>query len=643
MQPSHLHVRVSRDASQGAIRMVAMTGRSNAPDASDVVHRRTLIAYNMTSTHVQTTHDYLLGLRQHLGGTVEFLHVTHDAHVDLDLSPYDVIFHNYCARLCFAGYVSESYRKALREFRGLKILAVQDEYDHTDVLKAEIRDLGFHLVLTCVPQDSLEYVYPASEFPGVEFMTVFTGYVPDDFADKHRQVLPVAERPILLGYRGRDIGGRYGRLGFEKYEVGRRMREECEARGIACDIAMDEASRIYGDDWFRFVGNCRAMLGSESGSNVFDFDGTIRKQYDAMAAATGRVPSYEEFAPFIAERDAEIDMGQISPRVFECAVMRTPMILIRGRYSGAIEPDDHYIAIERDFSNAGEVLARLEDVEALQAMADRAYDHLVASGQFGYAAFAEQLGEAIQRLAVEHNAKAMPPVPGAGVTNDSWSVSVLREQPTTEPKGMDDYRRKQALLHAPTYADTARHLRGTLVDAARGFEGVFKQYEQTAKVLFANSNGADADDQRIRAQMFDALAAARSAIEPVEQRAARYDDARAELARQRASLPGDADIEAELLDFQIAELDQAWNEGILADYQRLVDAHDNVQRIAGVISQVRAHDLPVAQRAELLIIRAKALAWQPKVEVARKLAQRFPVLRRIARAVITRLRPRSSK
>jgi len=57
-------------------------------------------------------------------------------------------------------------------------------------------------------------------------------------------------------------------------------------------------------------------------------------------------------APHVfAEREKEISMGQISPRVFECALMRTPMVLFRGRYSDAIAPDEHYISLEKDFSN----------------------------------------------------------------------------------------------------------------------------------------------------------------------------------------------------------------------------------------------------------------------------------------------------
>ena len=48
--------------------------------------------------------------------------------------------------------------------------------------------------------------------------------------------------------------------------------------------------------------------------------------------------------------------------------MMTPMILFRGSYSQAIEPDVHYIPLEKDFSNADAILARLDDLEYLQGL-----------------------------------------------------------------------------------------------------------------------------------------------------------------------------------------------------------------------------------------------------------------------------------
>lgn len=364
--------------------------------------RRLLVAYSKASTYVQTTRDYLLMLKQHLGYDTDYVHVTHGAKLAVDLNDYDVVFNSYCVRHCFDGYVSESFSERLRSYRGLKVMAVQDEYDRTNAVRAAIRDLGFHIVLTCVPQASLDYVYPRSHFPDVDFITVFTGYVSTALLSRAKNPKPLAERPIRVGYRGRDIGGRYGRLGFDKFEIGRRMAIECARQGIPTDIAMDEESRIYGPAWFDFIENCRVMLGSESGSNVFDFDGSIQERYERMKrVGGGRAPTYEEFAPFVADREREISMGQISPRVFECAALRTPMVLFRGRYSDAIEADTHYIPLEKDFSNIETVLERVQDLRALEAMARRTYDDLIGSGRYTYAAVCADLSHRFEQRRAE--------------------------------------------------------------------------------------------------------------------------------------------------------------------------------------------------------------------------------------------------
>lgn len=431
-----------------------------------VMTKRMLIAYSMASTHVSTTLDYLLMIQEHLGFEVDFVHATHDSFLDFDIDDYDVVFNSYCVRHCFEGYVSENYRNALKSFNGLKVIAVQDEYDHTNKLKAAIRELDFDLVLTCVPQSSLNYVYPRHEFPDVEFVTVFTGYVSEQLVAARPNPKPLADRSKFIGYRGRDIGGRYGQLGFDKYEIGRRTRQACNDRGIITDIAMDEQSRIYGPDWFDFIEDCRAMLGSESGSNIFDFDGSIEAQYKELTQANnGNPPSYEEFAPYVTEREGEIDMGQISPRVFECATLRTPMVLYRGRYSDAIEPDTHYIPLEKDFSNIDEVLESLKDDAALEEMADRAYQHLVASGIFTYQAFCERIHMAMvsqmeakqMRLAVSETAggegAAQAPQPAACIrktvviqTKMTTKDKLLSEKPTKSPKTLDDFQKKQIKL-----------------------------------------------------------------------------------------------------------------------------------------------------------------------------------------------------
>ena len=181
-------------------------------------------------------------------------------------------------------------------------------------------------------------------------------------------------------------------------------------------------------------------------------------KYHELEIELGRPVTYDEFRIYTDPIEKEFDIGQISPRIFEYAVMRTPMILFRGRYSGIIEPDTHYIPLEKDFSNVDQVLKRLNDLPALEAMAARAYEHLVASGRFGYRSFAQMLeSEFVKRydsLAASRPSGSEAPViepkpaqaPSADIFIDRLRDEVLRERPTPLPHFLSDFQHKQRLL-----------------------------------------------------------------------------------------------------------------------------------------------------------------------------------------------------
>ena len=354
-----------------------------------------LVIYSITSTMVATTMEYVRSFGRYSRNDVSYLNGTHGARLGVALSEFDAVWLNYCCRLCFPGYVGSDVREALKTYRGLKLMSVQDEYEHTETLRQGIEHLGFDVVFTCVPQSALSYVYPRERFPRTEFITVLTGYVPEHLETKSGTI-PLERRPIPIGYRGRDIGARFGELGFWKSEIGRRMKAICLERGVRCDIEVTEGSRLHGESWYAFVESCRTMLGSESGSNVFDFDGSIERQYETLKRARSTV-SYEHFRPYVAEHERDIGMGQISPRVFEAAALRTPMILLTGRYSGLIHPGEHYVELKKDFSNVDDVLRQVEDLEALRATAERAYHQLIAAGSHSYRRFIELVDGVIER------------------------------------------------------------------------------------------------------------------------------------------------------------------------------------------------------------------------------------------------------
>jgi hypothetical protein len=314
---------------------------------------------------------------------------------------------HYSIRLPF-DEIDEETARALENFGGLKVLFIQDEYDHTQRAWQWIRRLGIQLVFSAVPAESMAKVYPPDQLPGVHFASNLTGYAPDGLAAKSAPT-PPSRRPLKIGYRGRALPIRYGALAREKVEIGRIVKAYCESAAIAHDIAWEESDRLYGDAWYDFIASCRAVLGTESGSNVFDWDGTL----------PGRIREYQERHPGASDQDlyaavlAPLEqpglMNQVSARVFEAIACRTPLVLFEGNYSGVVVPDRHFFPLLKDGSNLKEIIDRLRDDETVDTMTERAYNEVLASGRYGHAAFIDMVDREIHAALARHPRRVVSP------------------------------------------------------------------------------------------------------------------------------------------------------------------------------------------------------------------------------------------
>lgn len=309
----------------------------------------------------------------------------------LDLDEFDAVVIHYTIPVVVERYFPAVLREKVAAYQGLKVQFIQDEYRWVDAVTTTMRELGISLLFTCVSGAETPKVY--GSVPGLEAITTLPGYVPDHLVG--RPTPPLASRPIDVGYRGRSVPYWLGRLGWEKAAIGLEFRARCESHGLRCDIALDEAERIYGEDWHRFLASCRATLGTESGASIADFDGSVEagvKSYLARRAdATFEEVEEHVLTPF----EGNVVINTISSRIFEAAALRTAMVLFPGEYSGAIAAGTHYLPLARDFSNMGEVAAALKDTAHLEHLTERAYEELVGSGRYSLRAFVAEFDAAL--------------------------------------------------------------------------------------------------------------------------------------------------------------------------------------------------------------------------------------------------------
>lgn len=355
-----------------------------------------LVLYDQNWVHVKTISEYLESFADYSAHRYWYAAGTHHAPCRMDLSMFDAVVIHYSVRLYARDFISPHVAAALRGYGGLKVLFIQDEYDVPNVTCDQIESLGLQVVFTCVPEPHIGKVYDPKRFAHVRFIETLTGWIPARLTSRHAP-LPPTRRALMIAYRGRRLPYFYGRLGQEKLVIGQRMREICRERGIPCDIAWEDDDRIYGDAWYEFLGSARATLGSESGSQLFDWNGESRRWVEQALRANPDLSFEDAYERFLHQHDGRIEMNQISPRVFEAVALRTALILFEGNYSGIVQPDVHYIPLKKDFSNIDEVLAKLHDDEFIERITERAHQDVVGSGRYSYPSFIHGVDQVLKQ------------------------------------------------------------------------------------------------------------------------------------------------------------------------------------------------------------------------------------------------------
>jgi hypothetical protein len=290
-------------------------------------------------------------------------------------------------------YDFADYREKFRWVARLdcpKVALPQDEYDHAGVMDDWLVELGVTSVYSCFGPDHWATLYPQL-LRRATFHETLTGFIDEAAASSVAgRIVPHAQRPHDIVYRARNLPYWFGSHGQLKHRIAEVVQEHAGDHGLKTDISTRPEDTIYGDGWLDFLMSGRAVIGSESGSSVLDTRGEIQRRISRLLA--------EQPDLSFSEVDAQMPTGwdsyslfALSPRHLEAVITKTAQILVEGRYSGVLEPERHYIPLHRDFSNLGEALERLHDVEAVEAMTERAYADVYLSGRNNLSSLGDQV------------------------------------------------------------------------------------------------------------------------------------------------------------------------------------------------------------------------------------------------------------
>ena len=344
-------------------------------------------------TQASTVSEYLNSFAKYSKYKVHEISMLHHFPSQIDLDRFDIVVTHYSLSLgsMIHHYLGNDLIKKLKKFKGLKVAFLQDEYRETKVYWKNLNALGINILFSCVPDKEILKVYPAHKLPHLRVVNILTGYVPEGLLN--RRILPVHKRPIDVGYRTRKTPYWLGRLGYEKWFICEEFKRRAFRSGLVLDLSSKEGERLYGESWVSFISSCRAIIGVESGASIIDYDGTLELRVESYIAKHPMTTFDEIFDLFLRPYEGSLHLNQISPRCFEAAALRTPMILFEGEYSGILKPNRHFIPLKKDFSNFEEVLIKLKDNPGLQKMANRTYKEVALNPKYSYKVFVNKFDQ----------------------------------------------------------------------------------------------------------------------------------------------------------------------------------------------------------------------------------------------------------
>jgi hypothetical protein len=273
----------------------------------------------------------------------------------------------------------------LKEMPGVKICMPQDEFCSMDLMCEFINEFNIAIVFSVASETEWPKLYRTVDFQKVKFIRVLTGYLDSNLVEIWRsKITSIRNRPIDIGYRTVSTAI-WGRFNLIKGELASVFLKESIKQNLNVDIAVGSEHFKMGDEWLRFLSNCRYTLGVEGGSSLLDWDGSLSSLIHAFLRSNPNA-SFDQLEECCIPpgKDGEINVVAISPRHLEACLTRTVQILVEGEYNNILIANIHYIPLKRDFSNINEVFELMGNETARLEMAERAYNDIVASGEYTY-------------------------------------------------------------------------------------------------------------------------------------------------------------------------------------------------------------------------------------------------------------------
>jgi hypothetical protein len=259
----------------------------------------------------------------------------------------------------------------LRRRAGLLAVFVANEYNFLAEKRAFIREADADFAATQLPPDAAAWLYadcgkarPLSAYASLNTRA----FPPPDSG---------SARKVDLVFRGSAYARALG--DDERTRAIVNVRDEGKRLGLRVDI---DFSLVNGSTWAEMLRSSAGIPGAESGMYYLERDSCGYHRAEAYEREYPETSVEEIRRKFYAGREFPVSGKMLSSRHLEPMGTKTCQILVNGRYNDVLRPDEHYIALAKDFSNLREALEKFADVPFRERVAQAAYDLAMSEHTF---------------------------------------------------------------------------------------------------------------------------------------------------------------------------------------------------------------------------------------------------------------------
>lgn len=318
---------------------------------------------------------------------------------NLDIQAFDGVYIDYSILVHIDSYLSPRMRARLATFGGPIIRASQDEYRWVSQAVSAMEEIGVSVLISSLSPENITKVYGRNFLDKVIALQSPPGFLNPAIVPE--RIVPLGERESLLSARTWDIKDfkpYYGRFMRKKHELAEALGEAAGSMGVPVNIARSTGGRVYGQAWGETLMESRGHLALEGGSTMFDLDSRFERIHDAYLARNPYATFEEIYEEVFAQYENNVIHKVMTPRCIEAAAVGTVIVGMKGDYSGFLKPDEDYIVIADDGSNARDVLEQLQDVPHIEKIAERAMNKLARNSHLTYQSHVHRLDTLIDGL-----------------------------------------------------------------------------------------------------------------------------------------------------------------------------------------------------------------------------------------------------